>query len=104
METKEINFLTLLGYVHKLDIPVFTLDQNVHCDFSIDEELGRGGSMAVYKGTCTILRKDGYKQFIQAAFKIPYEKIIDKTPDRKLNKILADVRQELRMMKHLEDH
>src|SRR3954464_613289 len=100
MATKEVDYLTILGYVQALDIPVFDLENHIDCDFNLENRVGHGAVLDVFKAK---LLRDG-KDPILVALKIPHVDIKEKSRDHVINRMLADIRQELRMMKHLEKH
>ena len=97
-----IDYPTLLGYMNKLNIKVYDISQ-VHCQFSVDEIIGEGASMRVFRGHLDNSDASGSDP-IPVALKNPVVTINEKTLDSKVFKVLNDVRQEIRMMKHLDNH
>src|SRR5947207_3326271 len=98
MATGRIDYPTLLGYINALGIKVYNTN-HIDCKFSNDEELGCGASMRVYRGH---LDQGSNAPPIPVALKVP--QISGKVSDAKIFNILAEVRQEIRMMKNFEAH
>ena len=96
MSKEPVDYFTLLGYVNKLKISVYDLSQ-IDCEFNHRAKVGSGSAMDVYRGR---LREEE----IAVALKMPNVNISDKMPDKRLHMVLGDIRQELRIMKHLEEH
>lgn len=100
----EINYCeALLTRLHQLEIPVYDMDQIKDCGFDADDHLGGGTSMDVYKAR---LENPNPLQdcTIPVAVKVPKGEMVHGTPDDGLRDILDDVRQELKIMKHLGQH
>src|SRR4051812_38558762 len=99
---QNIDYPTLLGYMNMLGIKVYDMSQ-VDCQFSRKEVIGKGASMMVYHGRLNDSDIPGSVS-IPVALKAPIEVIKEKTTDAKVSKVLNDVRQEIRMMKHFDGH
>src|SRR4051794_1681442 len=93
-----VDYLTLLGYVNELGIKVYDLS-DVNFDTS-DGELGHGNSMTVLRAT--LVKDTETLDSIQVAVKVPRNDIKESSNDFRISKVLSDVRQELRMMKHFD--
>src|SRR5947209_19613660 len=91
-----VDYLTLIGHVEKLGVPVFDFVNHL----TKGEMIGSGAAMNVFKGCLTANGKDPVK----VALKEPGKALTSRAHDRLIGSVLADVRQELRIMKHLEAH
>src|SRR4051812_20093267 len=100
MSKKGTDYQTFLGFIEKLDITLYDFKKHIKCTYSEEEFMGEGASMAVYRGT--LEKKPGLN--IPVAVKVPHFQMNMKTPDKKLFVILDNIRQELRIMKHLSEN
>ena len=96
----KIDYLTLINYLTELRITVYD-SHHIDCDFSADP-LGHGSSMTVYRAY--LIKDPPNSERIPVALKVPNATMKDMNRDNKAASVLADVRQEFRMMKHFEEH
>src|SRR4051812_3546616 len=98
--TAAINYSNFIGHLQRLNIPVYDFESHLS-DLTVDSEIGRGGTMVVYQSE---LCQDSQQPSLKVALKMPHQNVKQNTRDKEINKMLSDMRQELRMMKHLEGH
>ena len=104
MATGKTDYSTLLAYISALGVKVYNMN-HIECEFKPDDMLGIGQSMITYRGLLVKEPEAGAaSSSIPVAIKVPNLQLKEKTPDSKICDILADVRQEIRMMKYFDTH
>lgn len=90
------DYITILSHIESLGIPIY--------DFKCVTRgilLGYGAVMNVYEST---FLQPGKNTPIKAALKEPRVNLTPTIRDKAISTLLSDIRQELRIMKHLESH
>src|SRR5690349_1459816 len=95
---RKIDYPAFLGYINELEINVYDMSQ-VNCQFSPVEAIGRGGFSVIHRGylddSCT-----PSLDTIPIALKVPLEAINEKFSDTKVSRVLHDVLEDIRIMRH----
>src|SRR4051812_33210365 len=90
-ERKNIDYPTLLGYINDLGIKVYNMSK-INCAFRLDEIVGRGASMMVFRGYLADSDTLG-PDTIPVALKVSLKIIKENAVDTKVSNVLNDVRQ-----------
>ena len=103
MTTDKIDYTTLLAHIDALGVKVYN-SNHIEFKFNRSHLLGRGQCMTVYRGLLKVPETGADCCSLPVAIKIPNQKLQQETPNSKIYDVLAEVRQEIRMMKHFDAH